>query len=433
MFIKALVIFGGDSMGKYHIQGGNRISGELNIYGAKNAILPILAASVLNKNISIIENCPQISDTFLAIEILESIGCKVKLQGKTLIVDSSSANKCEVPEKPVREMRSSIIFLGSILGRFKEVKISYPGGCELGARPIDLHLKGIKQLGVDIIEEHGYIMCKSNGLKGIRINLDFPSVGATQNIILASVYAKGTTIMSNVAKEPEIIDMQNFLNSMGANIKGAGTDTIVIEGVKKLNATQYKVMPDRIVAGTYLAAAAITSGNIVLNNVEPEHMYPITSKFAEAGCSIKTEKYKVSLKAPKKLKAIDRIITQPHPGFPTDMQAQFIAMLCIAHGHSLVEETVFEARNKHIPELIRMGANIRLSQDGNMFVIKGVRNLKGATVVSKDLRGGAALVIAALAAEGETIVTNSHFIERGYEHIDKDLISLGASISSKDN
>lgn len=303
-------------MGEYHIQGGNRISGELNICGAKNAILPILAASVLNKDISIIENCPQISDTFLAIEILESIGCKVKLQGRTLVVDSQYATKCEVPEKPVREMRSSIIFLGSMLSRFKEVKISYPGGCELGARPIDLHLKGIKLLGAEIIEDHGFIICKSNGLKGTRINLDFPSVGATQNIMLASVYAKGTTIMSNVAKEPEIIDLQNFLNSMGANVKGAGTDTIVIEGVEKLNATQYKIMPDRIVAGTYLTAAAITNGSLVLNNVEPEHMYPITSKFAEAGCTIRTERSKIALESPKKLKAIDRIITQPHPGFP---------------------------------------------------------------------------------------------------------------------
>jgi len=415
-------------MGKYLIHGGNRISGKLNISGGKNAVLPILAATVLNGNVSVIENCPKISDTFLAIEILKSIGCKVTVSGSTITVDSSSINNFEVPEHPVREMRSSIIFLGSILSRFGKVKISYPGGCELGSRPIDLHLKGIQQLGAKIKEEFGYIICETETLIGTHINLDFPSVGATQNIMLLAVYAQGETIMSNVAKEPEIIDLQEFLNSMGAKVTGAGTDTIVIQGVKKLRSATHKVMPDRIVAGTYLIAAAITGGEIELQGIVPKYMYPITSKLAEAGCKMLTEQNKIRLAAPTKLKAIEKIKTLPHPGFPTDMQSQFAAMLSICEGSSIIEETIFEARNKHIPELIRMGANISLLADGSTALIKGVSSLQGATVIAKDLRGGAALVLAGLIAEGKTIVENSHFIERGYEHIHSDLRTLGASI-----
>ncbi len=303
-------------MGEYHIIGGNKINGEINIFGAKNAVLPILTATVLNNNKSIIHNCPRILDTFVAIDILESIGCKVKFENNTIEIDSSNINSIEVPEKSVREMRSSIIFLGSLLGRFNKVKIGYPGGCELGARPIDLHLKGIKQLGGKIHEEHGFINCSTDKLVGTRINLDFPSVGATENLMLCSVYAEGTTIISNCAKEPEIIDLQNFLKCMGANINGAGTDTIIIEGVKKLHEAQYTIMPDRIVAGTYLVAAAITKGKILLNNVIYEDMYPITSKLLETGCQIKYEKNKLFLESPDVLKSIEKVITHPHPGFP---------------------------------------------------------------------------------------------------------------------
>lgn len=415
-------------MGEYHIYGGNKISGEISIAGGKNAILPILAAAVLNGNISVIHNCPRISDTYVAINILKAIGCEVKVDKNTITVDSRNAGNWEVPVEPVREMRSSIIFLGGILGRFKNVRISYPGGCELGARPIDLHLKGIRQLGAEIIEENGFIVCKAKKLKGARIDLDFPSVGATENIMLTAALAEGTTIIGNAAKEPEIADMQNFLNAMGANISGAGTDNIIIKGVKSLHEVEYTVMPDRIVAGTYLVAAAITKGNILLNNVVPQHLYPITSKLIEAGCDITIEKNLIYLDAPERLKSIERLRTHPHPGFPTDMQAQFMTLLAISDGTSIVEETVFESRNKHIIELIRMGANIVLLPDGMTSVVKGVSRLNGTTVTSKDLRGGAALILAGLVATGKTIVTHSEFVERGYECIDKDLKYLGADV-----
>ena len=416
-------------MGEYHIKGGRKIGGSIKVCGGKNAVLPILACTVLNGGASVIHNCPRISDTFIAIDILKAIGCKVDFEGDTITVDSSKADNCAVPEEFVREMRSSIIFLGGVLGRFKQVVISYPGGCELGARPIDLHLKGIRQLGANITEEHGFIIVEANKLEGTRINLDFPSVGATENIMLAAVLAEGITIISNAAKEPEIVDMQNFLCAMGANITGAGTDTIIIVGVKALHDAQFSVMPDRIVAGTYLVAAAITGGLVVLENAVHEHMYPITSKLLEAGCKIRMEDSKLLLEAPEKLNAIERLRTCPHPGFPTDMQPQLMALLSTANGTSIVEETVFESRNKHISELIRMGANIILLQDGMTSVIKGVKELEGTSVSAKDLRGGAALILAGLAAKGKTIVTNSEFVERGYVGIEYDLRSLGANIA----
>jgi len=388
----------------------------------------MLAAVVLNKGISVIHNCPRISDTFMVIKILKAIGADVKMEGTTITIDSTGADNYEVPEKYVREMRSSIIFLGSVLGRFGQVKISYPGGCELGARPIDLHLKGIRQLGANIVEEGGFIVAEAAKLKGARIDLDFPSVGATENIMLAAVLAEGRTIISNAAKEPEIVDMQNFLCAMGAKVSGAGKDTIVIDGVKNLHDVEYTVMPDRIVAGTYLTAAAITGGELLLTNVSPSHLHPITSKLAETGCEIKTEKTRVYLKAPKELKPIERLRTHPHPGFPTDMQPQLMALLSTAKGMSIVEETVFESRNKHISELIRMGANIVLLQDGMTSVVTGVKKLQGANVICRDLRGGAALILAGLAAEGKTVVTNSVFVERGYVDIEEDLRIIGADI-----
>ena len=417
------------SLGEYHITGGRRLCGSLKVYGGKNAILPILAATVLNGDISVIHNCPRISDTFIAIDILKALGCKVIFEGDTITVDSKLADNYCVPEEFVRQMRSSIIFLGGVLGRFKQVVISFPGGCELGARPIDLHLKGIRRLGAEITEEHGFIKVQASRLEGTRINLDFPSVGATENIMLAAVLAEGVTVISNAAKEPEIVDMQNFLLAMGANVMGAGTDTITIKGVKKLHGATFAVMPDRIVAGTYLVAAAITEGRILLENAVNEHMYPITSKLSEAGCTIRTDGSRLLLEAPERLHAIERLRTGPHPGFPTDMQPQLMALLSVANGTSIVEETVFESRNKHISELMRMGANIILLQDGMTSVIKGVNELEGTSVTGRDLRGGAALILAGLAAKGKTIVTNSEFVERGYVHIEEDLRALGADIS----
>lgn len=415
-------------MGEYFIKGGNVLSGEVKINGAKNAILPILAAVILNADESIIHNCPLISDTFVSIEILESIGCKINLEGNTLIIDSKCANNFNVPEHLVRELRSSFIFLGGVLGRFGQVKISYPGGCELGARPIDLHLKGLRDLGVKITEEHGFIICVSEKLIGTRINLDFPSVGATENIMLASIFAEGTTTISNAAKEPEIVDLQNFLVAMGADISGAGSDTIIINGVEKLHKVEYSVMPDRIVAGTFLVASAMTKGKILLTGIDSENIYPIVTKMKEVGCTFVTKKNQIYMEAPQIIKPIERLRTHPHPGFPTDMQPQFMAMLSIAKGTSIVAETVFESRNKHISELNRMGANIILSQDGMTSVVKGVSGLNGTIVTSKDLRGGAALILAGLAAEGETIVLNSNYVERGYEKIEETLKTLGGNI-----
>ena len=326
-------------MGAYYINGGNRIQGESRINGGKNAILPILASVVLNKGISIIHDCPAISDTYISIEILKAMGCKVNFDGHTIIVDSSSASNCSIPEKPVREMRSSIIFLGGVLGRFRQVEISYPGGCELGARPIDLHLKALRQMGTEIREEHGFIYGRAPQIIGTRINLDFPSVGATENIMLTAVLAQGETVISNAAKEPEIIDLQNFLNQMGAKIKGAGLDTIVIQGVKELHDVEYRVMPDRIVAGTLLVAAAITGGEIMLDNVVPEHMIPITAKLVETGCYVREWADKMYLKAPAAIKPVS-IRTHPHPGFPdcftgTYREIIFILLLKSSH-HKLV-------------------------------------------------------------------------------------------------
>jgi UDP-N-acetylglucosamine 1-carboxyvinyltransferase len=416
-------------MGRFYIDGGRCLEGTLQIQGGKNAVLPILAATVLNGGISHIHDCPQILDVFTMIRILESIGCSVRWEEKTLIIDSSSVFSYEIPEELVREMRSSIILLGSVLGRHKKVVISYPGGCPLGPRPIDLHIKALKQLGATIKEDHGFIICEASKLVGSKIHLDFPSVGATENIMLAAVLAEGTTVIYNAAKEPEIKDLQDFLNGMGAKIKGASTDVIIIEGVKSLHQIEHKVMPDRIVTGTYLSAAAITGGEVLLSNVNPNHIQAITSKLREAGCIILEERDKIYLKAPKKLKNIDIIRTQPYPGFPTDMQAQMMATLTVASGTSIITETVFESRYKHVEELIRMGASITL--EGRTAIIKGVDSLTGTNVYAKDLRGGAALIIAGLAAQGVTIVDGSKHIERGYEQIDKDLNTLGASIKKE--
>ncbi len=412
-------------MGKYCIYGGKKIEGEVSIDGSKNSSLPILAATILNSAENCIQNCPKILDAKTMVEVLKSLGCKVICEENTIIVDSSCANLYEISQEHIKQMRSSIIFLGSLIGRFKKAVVSYPGGCELGSRPIDLHLKALKQMGVIIKEEQGLIKCETENLKAANINLDFPSVGATENIMLAAVLAKGTTTINNPAKEPEIIDLQNFLLNMGAKVYGAGTNTIYIEGVKKLNQTQYKVMPDRIVAGTFLVAAAITKGQILLKNAIANHMYSVIAKLEECGCSLNYDDKYIKLKAPDILKPVD-IKTYPYPGFPTDMQPQFMTLLTLSKGTSIIIETVFEARYKHIPELIRMGADIVI--DGKMAVIKGVNKLNASNVYATDLRAGAALILAALTAEGQTIVYNSKHVERGYNSIEKTLRSLGADI-----
>ncbi len=416
-------------MGEYHIKGKNKLEGCIRIGGGKNAVLPIIASSVLSGGKSTIYDCPNISDTLCSIEILESIGCQVKFSNNTLIIDSSTANRFDVPDHLVREMRSSIIFLGGLLGRFGECVISYPGGCVIGDRPIDLHLKGLRALGVTFVEENGFIHATAKKLTGAKIILDFPSVGATENLMLAAVFAEGETQIINAAKEPEIVDLQKFLNAMGADVWGAGTHTIIIRGVKELHGKdiEHTVVPDRIVAGTYLAAAAITGGSITLTNVNPKDIYPITSRLWDVGCGIYEEANAVTLESPKRLKATV-LQTGPHPGFPTDMQPQLMAMLTVADGTSVLSETIFSGRNKHIGELRRLGAYIVSSKEGTMFAVSGIESLHGGVVQAEDLRGGAALILAGLAAEGKTVVRESKYIERGYDGIENDLVKLGADI-----
>lgn len=416
-------------MSQFYIKGGLPLKGEVEVHGAKNAVLPILAAVILNESESIIHNVPNLKDVRTMILILESMGCTIKREKNTLIVDSSSIHTNEVPEDLVREMRSSIILLGAILARHKQAKFSYPGGCDIGLRPIDLHLKSLKALGAEVKESHGYIYCKSSKLKGAHIQLDYPSVGATENIMLAASLAEGITIIRNAAKEPEIHDLQEFINEMGGKVKGAGSNTIIIEGVKKLNKVEYTIMPDRIVAGTLAVATAITQGEVVLKNAQIEHIRSVISKLVEAGCTIYEEKKNIIVKAPEKLIAIETIRTLPYPGFPTDMQAQMMALMTVAEGISIFTETIFENRYKHAAQLIRMGANIKI--DGRVAIVEGVKKLTATRVSAMDLRGGAALVLAGLIAEGETIVENIYHVDRGYDRFENCLQSLGASIVRK--
>lgn len=413
-------------MSSFIVNGGYKLSGSITIDGAKNAALPVLAATILNGNTSVIRNCPDIADVRVMTEILERLGCKIHRDEDVITVDSSTINTFEAPENLVREMRSSIVIMGALLARLKKVNICYPGGCEIGLRPIDLHIKGLKQLGVNIIEKHGFIHATAENIVGTNIHLDIPSVGATQNIMFASIFCEGSTFIRNAAKEPEIICLQDFLNKMGAKIRGAGTNIIRIDGVKALQSVEFSIIPDRIIAGTYLTAVAIAGGSAELKGVEPEHIQSVIGKLNECGCDIKINKNKIYIKREGTLKSIDTIRTQPYPGFPTDMQPQIMALLCSTNGTSIITETIFENRFKHSEELIKMGADIRI--DGRVAIIKGVKQLTGATVTSKDLRGGAALVLAGLGAEGTTIVEDANHIDRGYHNFDVKLKELGADI-----
>ncbi len=415
-------------MSNYIIEGGKRLEGEVNISGSKNASLPIIAASILNGNITKLYNVPNIHDTQITLEILKILGCKVSKKSDKIIIDSRNMNKTEIPEELMRQMRSSVVIAGAIIGRFKKATLSYPGGCDIGARPIDLHLQGFRRLGIEVEEESGFIKCSADKIIGNNIQLDFPSVGATENIMLASVMAEGETVIANAAMEPEIVDLQNMLNKMGAKISGAGTNIIKVVGVKNLKEVSYTIMPDRIEAGTFLCAGAITGGKVKINNVEPEHLMPVLHKLEECGCKIEILKRSIKLEAPKKLKAVD-IKTMPYPGFPTDMQSIFATVLTVSKGTSIIVENIFENRYKYTNELKRMGAKITI--EGKTAVIKGVRRLSGANVTSTDLRGGAALILAGLQAKGKTIVSNTEYILRGYEKMYKKLASLGANISTQ--
>ncbi len=416
-------------MSKFIIHGGKKLKGEVKISGSKNAALPIIAATVLIKGRTTLYNVPNIQDVQTMFEIIKDIGGKVTKKNNKVIIDTSKVHTYEIPEELMRKMRSSVILAGAIIGKYHKANFSYPGGCDIGARPIDLHLKGFEKLGIEIKEEYGEIVCSSEEIVGTQINLDFPSVGATENIILASCLAEGTTILMNSAKEPEIEDLVNFLNKAGAKIKGAGTDRIEIIGVRKLSEISYNIMPDRIEAGTYLVAGAITGGNIKITNANPRHIEPILNKLEETSCKIITQNNEIEIIAPRRLKAVD-IKTMPYPGFPTDLQSIFTALLTHAKGTSIVTENIFESRYKYTQELNRMGAKIKV--EGRTAIIKGSRKIQGTNVVANDLRGGAALILEALSAKGKTQIDNIHYILRGYENIEQKLKKLGAEIYTED-
>ena len=415
---------------KYVIEGGKRLEGTTYVSGSKNASLPIIAATLLNGEINKLYNVPNIHDTQMMFKILETLGCKIKKYNGKIMIDSKNIEKYEIPENLMREMRSSVITAGALLARKKKVIFTYPGGCDIGSRPIDLHIKSFERLGIKVKEEFGYITCEANEIIGNDIHLDFPSVGATENIMMASVMAKGITTIHNAAMEPEIVDLQNALNSMGSKIEGAGTNNIIIKGVEKLKDLSYNIIPDRIEAGTLLCAVAITGGNIKLQKVIPEHIKTLLNKLEEMGCDIKIYKNEIILRAPKKLKAVD-IKTLPYPGFPTDLQSILGATLTVAKGTSVIVENIFENRYKYLSELTKMGAKTTI--EGKTAVIKGVRKLSSANVRATDLRGGAAMVIAGLNANGRTCVDNIEYILRGYENLDAKLKSLGADICIEEN
>ena len=414
-------------MQKLVIRGEKRLYGEMTVQGAKNSALPLLAGCVLCRDEVTLKNCPSLSDVFASCRILNCLGCKSRLRDRCVYVNASSVSECAVPEDLMREMRSSIVFLGAVLGRIGECELSFPGGCELGPRPIDMHLSALEQMGVQINEEFGVLCCKCpHGLHGAKISLSFPSVGATENIMLAAALAKGETVIYNAAREPEIADLGSFLNCCGARISGHGTSTIVISGVDHLHGCEYEVMPDRIVAATYMAAAALTSGELDLRNARVCDMQAVIPVFEQMGCQVFTYDDRIYLNCKKPLKAVTTIRTMPYPGFPTDAQAVVMAALTRARGTSVIVENIFCSRYRHVDELVRMGADIKT--EGKVAVVEGVKRLYGARVRAGDLRGGAALVLAGLAAQGETEVENICYIDRGYENIEKCLRDVGADI-----
>ncbi|MEF2919039.1 MAG: UDP-N-acetylglucosamine 1-carboxyvinyltransferase [Acutalibacteraceae bacterium] len=414
-------------MAEYIINGCHKLNGCVEIQGAKNSALPILAASILCRDEVIIHNCPQLSDVDTAVKILRYLGCMVYRDGNTIVIDSNGIYRCDIPNELMCKMRSSIIFLGAILGRIKQAQLSYPGGCELGPRPIDLHLSAFTQMGMTCNDSHGKLECDAGkGLNSANITLSLPSVGATENIMLGAVCAKGITTISNAAREPEICDLADFLNSCGARIKGAGESTIYIEGVKALGGTQHCIIPDRIVAGTYMASTAVCGGKLLLKGVITSHLNAITSAIEQSGCLIDYTSEGVYISSDKRLKKLRLIRTMPYPGFPTDAQAPLMSMCCFAQGTSVFVENVFENRYKHVSELSKMGANIYVHD--RVAVVEGGNKLTGATVEARDLRGGASLVVAGLGAEGTTIIKGINHIERGYEDFEVCLSNIGADI-----
>lgn len=419
-------------MPKYIIEKNGPLKGEVEISGSKNAVLPIMAASILTSETCIITDVPRLRDVDVMCHLLKSVGAQVDIDyiKKEISITCKDLNEIEAPYELVKQMRASNLIMGPLLARTGKVKIAMPGGCAIGARPIDLHLKGFQALGAEIELEHGYVEASAKKLLGDKIYLDFPSVGATENIMMCAVLAEGTTIIENAAEEPEIVDLANFLNGIGAKIKGAGTDTIKIEGVNKLKGTRHAVIPDRIETGTFMVAAAATRGDVIIKNAIADHVKPVIAKLKECGVEITEIDGNIRVKVGDDIKATD-IKTLPYPGFPTDMQAQFMTLLTSVKGTSIVIETVFENRYMHIGELNRMGSNIKI--EGRSAVVPGEQRLEGAQVTATDLRAGAALVLAGLIAEGKTEVLDVYHIERGYSQFVEKLSKLGANIKRIDD
>ncbi|HIU19612.1 MAG TPA: UDP-N-acetylglucosamine 1-carboxyvinyltransferase [Candidatus Limiplasma stercoravium] len=413
-------------MDTLRIRGGRRLDGEWTVHSAKNALLPIMAASILTDDPTLLEDCPRLSDIRHMGDILQTLGCDVRREERALRIDPQGLCRHDMPDALAKKIRSSIFLLGPILARFGKATATFPGGCEIGLRPIDLHLSGLRQLGVIVREEGGEIRCDGAAMRAGPVHFDYPSVGATENVMMAAVLLPGVTTLHNAAREPEIADLQRALRFMGAQVSGAGTHIIRVQGVRRLRGIVYRAMPDRIVAGTLLAAAAASGGRICLRNAPVEDMCAIFSKLREMGCTVREAAGEVDLAAPERLTAFQQLQTQPHPGFPTDMQVQMLALAARAQGTSVVVENVFENRFTHAGDLNRMGANVMVN--GRTAIVKGVGTLYGARVTARDLRGGAALAIAGLSAQGETVVEHAELIDRGYERLETMLSALGADV-----
>jgi UDP-N-acetylglucosamine 1-carboxyvinyltransferase len=411
---------------KLVIEGGLPLSGTIRIHGAKNAALPIMAASLLANGKVTIRNVPKLLDIDVMLRILRDLGCTAIHENQTVIVDTSFASSSHIPETLMRQMRSSVFLMGPVLARFQEVQLYQPGGCAIGERKIDLHLRGLEALGAQIEEKGSRIVCTARKLKGAEIILDFPSVGATENIMMAAVLAEGRTTIVGAAREPEIQDLQSFLNAMGARVRGAGTDTILIDGVRDLKGCDFEIIPDRIVSGTVMVAVAATRGEVALLGTQPAHLTSLIHVLRRAGVQIEVSNGIMKVGASSRPRSVNRIVTSPYPAFPTDLQAQVMTLLALSDGVSVMKETIFEGRFKHVEELCRMGADIRV--DLNNAFIRGVPQIYGTTVEATDLRAGAALVIAGLAAQGRTIVEQVHHIDRGYDRIEEMFRELSGNI-----
>ncbi len=415
-------------MDRIVITGGNQLRGEVRISGAKNSALPILASTILGGGECVIANVPRVADVLTMGKLLGIFGATVSHEGNRAVIKADAINSTEAPYDLVKTMRASVLTLGPLVARWGQAKVSLPGGCAIGSRPVNLHLVGLAKLGADISIEHGYITAKAKRLKGARIYCDTPTVTGTENLMMAASLAEGTTVLENAAKEPEIVDLADFLSKRGARIEGAGTDVLTIEGVRELQGGEHEVIPDRIEAGTFLVAGAMTRGDVTITHCRPAHLEAILMKLREAGAEVSAEKERVRITAPKRLKGTD-IRTLPYPGFPTDMQAQMAALMGLAEGTSIVTETVFESRFMHVEELRRMGADIRV--EGNRLVVTGRQNLTGAPVMASDLRASAGLILAGLAADGVTEVQRVYHLDRGYERIEEKLRGLGATIERR--